>query len=60
MNAATFRGGSHADVATAGAASFLQTVANAGNDGYLIPGQAWDRANQYGSRSARRPGRRRR
>jgi glucoamylase len=30
------------------AASYLQTMANAANDGYLIPEQAWDRANQFG------------
>jgi len=30
------------------ATSYLQTMANAGNDGYLIPEQAWDRASQYG------------
>jgi glucoamylase len=30
------------------AASHLQTMANAGNDGYLIPEQVWDRAGQFG------------
>jgi glucoamylase len=31
-----------------GAASQLQTMANAGNDGFLIPEQAWDRTSQFG------------
>jgi glucoamylase len=31
-----------------GATTYLQTLANAGNDGYLIPEQVWDRANQFG------------
>jgi glucoamylase len=30
------------------AASYLQAMADAGNAGYLIPEQVWDRANQYG------------
>jgi glucoamylase len=30
------------------AASFLQTIAGAGNDGLLIPEQAWDRTGQFG------------
>jgi glucoamylase len=30
------------------AASYLQTMANAGNAGYLLPEQAWDRADQFG------------
>ena len=30
------------------AASYLQTMANAGNAGYLIPEQAWDRPDQFG------------
>jgi glucoamylase len=30
------------------ATSYLQTMANAGNAGYLVPEQAWDRADQYG------------
>ncbi len=30
------------------ATSHLQTMANAGNDGYLIPEQAWDRSGQFG------------
>jgi glucoamylase len=30
------------------AAAYLQTMASAGNAGYLIPEQAWDRTDQYG------------
>ncbi len=30
------------------AASYLQTMANAANEGYLIPEQVWDRADQFG------------
>jgi glucoamylase len=30
------------------ATAYLQTMANATNPGYLIPEQAWDRADQYG------------
>jgi glucoamylase len=30
------------------ATSFLQTMANAANAGYLIPEQAWDRADRFG------------
>jgi glucoamylase len=30
------------------ATSHLQTMANAGNDGYLIPEQVWDRASRFG------------
>lgn len=30
------------------AASFLSTMAKAGNDGFLIPEQVWDRADQFG------------
>jgi glucoamylase len=32
------------------ATAYLQTMANAGNAGYLVPEQAWDRADQYGFR----------
>jgi glucoamylase len=32
------------------ASSYLQTLANAGNPGYLIPEQSWDRSDQFGFR----------
>jgi glucoamylase len=40
--------GEYALAAGQPAASFLQTMANAGNDGFFVPEQAWDRANQFG------------
>ncbi|MDQ1656990.1 MAG: glucoamylase, partial [Cryptosporangiaceae bacterium] len=32
------------------ATSYLQTLANSANDGYLVPEQAWDRPDQFGFR----------
>jgi glucoamylase len=40
--------GEYALAAGQSATSFLQTMANAGNAGFLIPEQAWDRTAQFG------------
>ena len=40
--------GEYALAAGQPAASYLQTMANAGNAGFLIPEQAWDRPDQFG------------
>jgi glucoamylase len=38
------------------ATSYLQTLANSANDGYLVPEQAWDRAGQFGFQFGRPTG----
>jgi glucoamylase len=40
--------GEYALAAGQPAASYLQTMANAGNAGFLVPEQAWDRTAQFG------------